>query len=630
MKNKLYFSDIIKIEKELQRLVNGRIQNIYDLSNNNHNEHCYLIKITITSLKRETVFIIIKPGYYLYEIKNPPTWRRKIPSSFCQKMRSHFKNKRINEISHFGNDRIIRIFTGEGTTQNCLVIELFGEGNISITDHNNLLLSFIYPHRYGGYRLKVNQPHPAWNTERRGIYRDDFILEKIPKIIEFIENNKKDTHFLKIITNHLGKDISSELNHILIKNYQNNDKPENLLKILTNIINSILNSKESVIIDNKNCLPYIYHYLNFDTKSRDNIKVFYKFGTALENYLEKYLPNNSSDKPMITTLKDDPIHQKKERAILDSNQKQVNELTSKINKLRRNVNLMENNKEEFCEKLKILDENTVVTGREHLVVLRVNGNDISIRADKSYYDNLSIKYQNIKYLNKRLNKVKMGLEKGLFNINKFNKVNKTKKVVLDTKINLVTNKWYQEYYWFYTTNSFLVICGKNSTHNETIVKKMMEINDIYLHSEIPGSGSALIKNPDKKSITPSDLEQAGTFVICHSNAWKANVIARPYWVKPEQVSKTTNSGEYITKGSFIIRGKRNYLSLPELILGVTLCNNQLMIAPYSTIINMGKKIKLFPGRQKRNLVLNKIIKYFNIDVKYKNIIDESLPYFIRC
>ena len=37
-----------------------------------------------------------------------------------------------------------------------------------------------------------------------------------------------------------------------------------------------------------------------------------------------------------------------------------------------------------------------------------------------------------------------------------------------------------------------------------------------------------------------------------------------------QVSKTTESGEYITKGSFIIRGKKNYLSNVSMELGVTL------------------------------------------------------------
>jgi hypothetical protein len=36
--------------------------------------------------------------------------------------------------------------------------------------------------------------------------------------------------------------------------------------------------------------------------------------------------------------------------------------------------------------------------------------------------------------------------------------------------------------------------------------------------------------------------------------------AQAYWVLPEQVSKTAQTGEYVPRGAFIIRGKRNYCS----------------------------------------------------------------------
>jgi len=42
-----------------------------------------------------------------------------------------------------------------------------------------------------------------------------------------------------------------------------------------------------------------------------------------------------------------------------------------------------------------------------------------------------------------------------------------------------------------------------------------------------------------------------------------------FWVKPEQVTKTAPTGEYLTTGSFMIRGKRNYLPTTHLILGIS-------------------------------------------------------------
>ena len=46
-----------------------------------------------------------------------------------------------------------------------------------------------------------------------------------------------------------------------------------------------------------------------------------------------------------------------------------------------------------------------------------------------------------------------------------------------------------------------------------------------------------------------------------------------YWVNAEQVSKTPPTGMYIATGSFIIRGKRNFIQPRSLTLGLTLMFN---------------------------------------------------------
>ena len=43
--------------------------------------------------------------------------------------------------------------------------------------------------------------------------------------------------------------------------------------------------------------------------------------------------------------------------------------------------------------------------------------------------------------------------------------------------------------------------------------------------------------------------------ICHSAAWDAKVVTSAWWVNHDQVSKTAPSGEYLTTGSFMIRGQ---------------------------------------------------------------------------
>jgi hypothetical protein len=55
------------------------------------------------------------------------------------------------------------------------------------------------------------------------------------------------------------------------------------------------------------------------------------------------------------------------------------------------------------------------------------------------------------------------------------------------------------------------------------------------------------------------LEQTAQFAISYSSVWKDGHFAGDvYMVGPEQVSKTPESGEYLEKGAFAIRGERTY------------------------------------------------------------------------
>jgi predicted ribosome quality control (RQC) complex YloA/Tae2 family protein len=58
--------------------------------------------------------------------------------------------------------------------------------------------------------------------------------------------------------------------------------------------------------------------------------------------------------------------------------------------------------------------------------------------------------------------------------------------------------------------------------------------------------------------------------ICYSVAWEAKIIANAYWVYNHQVSKQAPTGEYLSTGSFMIRGKKNFLPQSQLVFGFAL------------------------------------------------------------
>ena len=94
-----------------------------------------------------------------------------------------------------------------------------------------------------------------------------------------------------------------------------------------------------------------------------------------------------------------------------------------------------------------------------------------------------------------------------------------------------------------------------------------------MHADIHGAASVVVKNirtEDKEivSIPPISLAEAGQFSLCHSSAWNSKIVTSAWWVHSEQVSKTAPTGEYLTTGSFMIRGRKNFLPPARLELGI--------------------------------------------------------------
>ncbi|KAG8048982.1 hypothetical protein GUJ93_ZPchr0009g2381 [Zizania palustris] len=128
--------------------------------------------------------------------------------------------------------------------------------------------------------------------------------------------------------------------------------------------------------------------------------------------------------------------------------------------------------------------------------------------------------------------------------------------------------WFEKFNWFISSENYLVISGRDAQQNELIVKRYMSKGDLYVHAELHGASSTIIKNhkPDNP-IPPLTLNQAGGFTVCHSKAWDSKIVTSAWWVYPHQVSKTAPTGEYLTVGSFMIRGKKNFLPPHPLVMG---------------------------------------------------------------
>ncbi|XP_049948427.1 ribosome quality control complex subunit NEMF-like [Schistocerca serialis cubense] len=127
--------------------------------------------------------------------------------------------------------------------------------------------------------------------------------------------------------------------------------------------------------------------------------------------------------------------------------------------------------------------------------------------------------------------------------------------------------WFEKFHWFISSENYLVIGGRDPKQNELIAKRYMRQGDIYVHADVQGASSIVIKNPSGQPVPPKTLNEAGIMAMCYSVAWDAKVVTSAWWVHSDQVSKTAPTGEYLTTGAFMIRGKKNFLPPSHLVMG---------------------------------------------------------------
>lgn len=140
--------------------------------------------------------------------------------------------------------------------------------------------------------------------------------------------------------------------------------------------------------------------------------------------------------------------------------------------------------------------------------------------------------------------------------------------------------WFESFRWCYTTDGFLVVGGRDAASNEKLVKKHLNAGDLYFHADVHGAPSCVLKTEGR---TPGEatFREAAHFAAAFSRAFAQFGSSDAYYVKPEQVSKTAPSGEFVAKGSFMIRGQRTYVpNLPmEVAVARVLLGKDGRIAP---------------------------------------------------
>lgn len=200
----------------------------------------------------------------------------------------------------------------------------------------------------------------------------------------------------------------------------------------------------------------------------------------------------------------------------------------------------------------------------------------------------------------------------------------TKKQVNQKKKNR-KKEWYEKFRWFISSEGFLVVGGRDATTNEIVIKKNTDKEDIVCHTDMAGSPFFVIKkNSNKeKEITEISIQEAIDATFAFSRAWKLGLLtSKTFYVKPEQVTKEANSGEFLPKGAFMIRGKTNYLT-PRPRIAIGKYKDTVMAGPFDVIQENCTNVKeITQGRSKPSDIAKKLKKELDSD---NDIIIAALP-----
>ncbi|NYT06847.1 MAG: fibronectin-binding domain-containing protein, partial [Methanomicrobiales archaeon] len=174
---------------------------------------------------------------------------------------------------------------------------------------------------------------------------------------------------------------------------------------------------------------------------------------------------------------------------------------------------------------------------------------------------------------------------------------------------VMKRRWYHRFRWFITSDGVLVLGGKDASQNEELVKKYMEGGDRFVHADVHGASVVIVKG------TTGRMDEAAQFAASYSGAWRSgHFSADVYAVSPAQVSKTPEAGEFISRGSFVVRGERDYYRDVPLAVAIGLQREPEVAViggpPSAVAAKTGLYVLLRPGTFEPNDMAKKLLRVF--------------------
>jgi predicted ribosome quality control (RQC) complex YloA/Tae2 family protein len=633
--------DLMVIVHELQDLLGSYIENIYQYSRDE-----ILIKINNKKTdQKETIFI--RNGEFLCITPQKFDVPEK-PSVFAMTLRKYLLNGKITKITQHEFDRIIFLTIGRKEGDYTMVFELIPKGNVILLNPEGVILVPLFGQQWAHRTIKTHEKYvpPPTQTNPYQLSYESFS--------SLLTQSSKDlVRFFAMNLNFGGVYAEEFLIRAGIdKNTKPQDLPEEKRKKLYDDLQQFLHIfsekkfeptcilEEGKTID---VLPVSFiSYQNTTTSKCDSFtrsleasisqrKIKEKTESKHEQKRDSLQRQLLQQQESIQDFKKKIIEKQKEGELIYQHQQVCSKLLADATEL-----LRQKDKTHDLERLKEHPQIIHVNLAEHTLTVRLVDNenksyDVLLDVRKNVSDNAQQAYTTSKKIQEKLKGAEDAIEKTRYELKNIElHIEQEEAAPLKKEKRLEKEFWFERFRWFITSEGNLVVGGKDAKSNDLVVKKHLSDGDRYIHADIHGAPSCIVKNKNITdmllSISEKSLEEACIFGASFSKAWNQFAEAQAYWVLPEQVSKTPQSGEYVPKGGFIIRGKRNYYRCKlELAVGKIVLDGveKIMCGPVSALqTHTDTYLVLVPGVMKKTVAAQKIAKLLSVGV---SAIEQILP-----
>ena len=595
MKEAMSNIDIRALLFELAELKGGKIEKIY------HNPPDE-IRIRIYSGEKKD--LIVQPGRRIHLTSYPRSSPR-FPSSFAMLLRKYLSGGRIEEIKQFDFDRIVEISVLRGEERYNLIAEIMTKGNLVLTDPDGKI---IMPLRISETSKRVLKPgemyeYPPSKIDPSRMSFDDLmeILSGEEEVVRTLARNLSiGGLYAEEICLRAGVNKKKKCSELT------GEEVHRIYSAVREIFDSIQPGRMTphiVYVDEKmiDCVP-------IDLKVYDGLKRrnFENFNSALDEFfsreavekleewekeeeskkIKKLLFRLGKQKQALQSYEEkEKIYKSKGEAIY-LHYRFLESIYNALKKARESRSWQEIEKIIENERKKgnrILKAIISVNPEKNSVDVKLDDLAVTLSLDRTLHQ-IAEEYFD---LSKKFREKKEGVKRAMRiteqEIEKARKEESEK--VPSPKIRIRRKvEWFERFRWFVSSEGFLVIGGRNAGMNEELVSKYMEKNDLFFHTQYPG-GPVVIVKTEGREVGDKTIFEAGQFAVSYSSLWKEGVYeGECYYVNPSQVSKSPKSGEYLPRGSFYIRGKRNYLSVPVGVsVGVELDKQRVIGGPPSAV-----------------------------------------------